>query len=209
MDCASTLTQKFYQQNNGQLVWSSHGYIRSRADTVIDVLSKSFQDGLNPNDYHLQSIWQLRRQLRGIVPYYSQSHMQDLSQFDILLTDAVLRYATDLARGRLRPDLIYPQWKIRRRNLDVLVLFTDYVTHDDLPMFLLSVTPTYPGYLKLREKLALYQQIANNGGWVSIPAGNAMESGSQGDRVWLLQQRLLVTGELEEVDDDEHGIFNL
>jgi L,D-transpeptidase YcbB len=51
-------------------------------------------------------------------------------------------------------------------------------------------------YLRLQTALDLYLQIADEGGWPTVPDGPTMEPGSHDARVAALAQRLMVTGDL-------------
>ena len=52
-------------------------------------------------------------------------------------------------------------------------------------------------YLRLQGALELYLQIADEGGWPSVPQGPTIEPGNDDSRVALLARRLLVTGDLD------------
>jgi murein L,D-transpeptidase YcbB/YkuD len=72
---------------------------------------------------------------------------------------------------------------------------------DGLESAIQSITPQYAGYTRLKVKMNEYQQVAiNTGGWESIPEGETMQLGDKSERVYLLQQRLLMSGELAEID---------
>ena len=57
-------------------------------------------------------------------------------------------------------------------------------------------------YLRLQDALQLYLQIADEGGWPTVPAGPTIEPGDDNPRVAALAQRLLVTGDLVSWHDD-------
>jgi murein L,D-transpeptidase YcbB/YkuD len=56
--------------------------------------------------------------------------------------------------------------------------------------------PASPFYLRLQEALQEYQQIAERGGWPSIPDGPTIRPESDDPRIAVLSQRLLISGDL-------------
>jgi murein L,D-transpeptidase YcbB/YkuD len=74
-------------------------------------------------------------------------------------------------------------------------------------LFLLVVAPAHAGsynapYLRLQTALELYLQIADEGGWPTVPDGPTIEPGDHGPRVAALARRLHVTGDLESWHQD-------
>lgn len=51
-------------------------------------------------------------------------------------------------------------------------------------------------YRRLKQKLAEYRQIADNGGWKPIPTGKLLKKHMIGPRVALIRERLAMTGDL-------------
>ena len=57
-------------------------------------------------------------------------------------------------------------------------------------------------YLRLQNALEMYLQIADEGGWLTVPDGPTIEPGSQDPRVAALARRLMVTGDLDSWHED-------
>jgi murein L,D-transpeptidase YcbB/YkuD len=57
-------------------------------------------------------------------------------------------------------------------------------------------------YLRLQDALEMYLQIADEGGWPTVPEGPTIEPGDHGPRVEALARRLQVTGDLASWRDD-------
>ncbi len=57
-----------------------------------------------------------------------------------------------------------------------------------------------PEYARLLGALASYQQIADAGGWPSVPAGPTIAPGSNDPRIAVLAERLTATGDLPDRD---------
>ena len=84
---------RFYRLRDSRLAWSGEG----RADdAAIQTLSKATDHGLDNQDYHLE-------QLTTIEP---ASSSEAAATYDLLLTDALLKYARDLSSGAAAPQAI-------------------------------------------------------------------------------------------------------
>ncbi len=58
------------------------------------------------------------------------------------------------------------------------------------------------------QAIAHYQIIVRRGGWVAIPEGNTLVTGSRGPRVEVLAQRLMITGDLVPPANFDPSIFD-
>ena len=50
--CSLTQTTQFYTAHNYLPVWTAAGRIKPEADKLLTLLRHSYEDGLNPFDYH-------------------------------------------------------------------------------------------------------------------------------------------------------------
>lgn len=57
--------------------------------------------------------------------------------------------------------------------------------------------------INLQGAIAKYEYIVRRGGWRKIPSGRTLVSGSYGDRVYLLRERLAMTGDLDNKAADK------
>jgi murein L,D-transpeptidase YcbB/YkuD len=74
------------------------------------------------------------------------------------------------------------------RFVPLLFLFLATIAHSDA---------RNETYLRLQSALEMYLQIADKGGWPTVPEGPTIEPGNQGPRVTALAQRLAATGDLD------------
>jgi len=68
--------------------------------------------------------------------------------------------------------------------------------------------PEEMSYLKLESALAQYQDLQRRGGWPSVPDGPPMRKGDSGARIAILRDRLLISGDLEEVDEQHPDLLD-
>ncbi|HTJ64959.1 MAG TPA: hypothetical protein VL899_14235, partial [Alphaproteobacteria bacterium] len=82
----------FYSRRQYALAWNASVVgLGARASTVFTVLSNADCEGLEPADYHI-------REISGLAN--ATSIVDDIDR-DLLLTDGLIRYATDVAGGKL------------------------------------------------------------------------------------------------------------
>lgn len=197
LNCSSRLTETFYKARQYTPLWSTgSGVLSIDAVNVLDTLRHSYTDGLNPYDYHTKELNLLLSQIEanqaaGEVP------ANLLAEFDLTLTDAYLLYSGDIQIGKVDPAVAYKNWPVDRRYINVLTQLQVAARDNQLVQNLHNITPQNPDYLKLRDKLVYYQQIASNGGWESIPSGSILSIGAHGERVRLVAERLAASGDYQ------------
>jgi len=205
LPCSSKLTTTFYQQHNYTPVWIDGNEPSDNALDLVDVLRAAYLDGLDPRNYHIKQINTLLNAIDD-----QDNNDQHLSRLlvnlDVTLTDAFFLYAHDLNMGLIDVKKMYPYWSPIKKAPNLIAALNSSITNKDVIAELADLTPKYSGYRKLKHKLVEYRAVAENGGWPTIPDGDDLELGSKGDRVALLQQRLLINGELSEISGE--GKFN-
>lgn len=169
----------FYASRQFRPAWSGGAIEQERAGEAIAVLMRAGDQGLRSEDY-LSSIEFRERPRRGI----------DAAHFDIALTAAVLRYAHDVAVGRLRPNDIYKDVKLPAPNFDAVEALTRMLRGRSITASLADLPPPHPQYRRLAAMMARYRAVEAGGGWPSLPARG--EIGFDGDdrRTKALIQRL-------------------
>jgi murein L,D-transpeptidase YcbB/YkuD len=106
-----------------------------------------------------------------------------------LMAQAVL-YARSVHAGRLPADQFMQPWGLKPPAYDAVGDFVQAVTNDRVGPWLENLPPNYSGYQSLRQGLAVYRQIAANGGWAPLPGGADLALGATDGRVNLLRARL-------------------
>lgn len=198
LKCKSPLIAKFYADRKYNLAWVKDGGLNPAGTKVLEALKNSTMDGLDPRVYHV-------RQLDRMVAYLQESDavitQDDIINLDLTLSDGLLLYLNNLVYGWQDGKKLYPKWPIAPKNIDIVIAATKMIKADDGDTVLHDIAPKFPGYWKLREKLADYYKVAStDGGWDTIPDGDVLQLGSKGDRVSLLQKRLYISGELSNID---------
>jgi L,D-transpeptidase YcbB len=186
----------FYRGRGYEPAWVGEMGPRPVADSLIWALEGAVWEGLEPAHYHLDRIREInvsirRGRLGGGTPDASR-----LIDLDLLLTDAFLSYASDLARGRVDPRTIHPEWNTTRRSVDLVPELDMALATGHVGATLEKLLPEHPGYDRLRRALAEHREIAAAGGWPTLP-GRTLTPGMRDRDVALLRERLRMTGDLQ------------
>ncbi|MBW2680854.1 MAG: L,D-transpeptidase family protein [Deltaproteobacteria bacterium] len=168
---------KLYERNDFQLIWQN---LQNVTD-LLNELKHIEEDGLNPEDYHLPTL--LIQKL-----HIEQSESPEpslLADYDILLTDSLIRLISHLYFGKVDPENLHPNWRMTRRIND-----TDANA-------LKKIRPRLKSYNPMRAALKKYRDIQNAGGWAPIPEGPILKVGMRDERIPKLRNRLAATGHFQ------------
>jgi murein L,D-transpeptidase YcbB/YkuD len=142
--------RSFYEAHAYQPAWIGSPTAQANANLVLAALEHADDEGLKSDRYRLGEI-DLRRKAESV---------QAATEYELLLTDSLLRYARDLRQG---------QAELRDVDQDV-GLPTDYfypatdldqaLRANRLGAFLTDLAPPHPEYQRLKVALARYRAIA-------------------------------------------------
>ena len=143
---------EFYANNGHRLAWcDDSGQILAPTKTLLDALGRAREHGLDPEDYPLSRLDLLGAQI-GKAPLDDDA-IARLADFDLLMTAAFFRYASDLSTGRVHPDEIRNDWHTNLPDLDPLTKLDRALEGDNLHQLLEALPPPHAGYARLREAL--------------------------------------------------------
>ena len=180
---------QFYERRGYRPAWESR-----TIDQLLRAIHDAEADGLDPRDYHQQ----LLERLRTEADASRQPQAAVLADYDVLLTDALIRLGYHLMFGKVDPERVDPNWNMAREihGLDPAAEIKRALDAGDVYGALEREKPTHPFYTGLKRELARYRQIQTAGGWPTISAGPALRVGAVDARVPTLRRRLQATGDL-------------
>ena len=113
-----------HYQQHPEFVWITNGIVNEKAFEAMDILSTADEFGLNPNHYEitLPKISTENLQERNIL--------QNLIEFEMVLSSKVLTYVLDGTRGRINPNLISSYHDLPRHEVDLSHILTNISTAD-------------------------------------------------------------------------------
>ena len=186
---AVPLLIELYERRDHRLAWTSD----ERVDELLELLAASTEDGLDPRDYNLPVLTELREQL---LEANEPDHTVRVG-FDLLLTDSLARLAYHMRFGKVVPDRLDGNWNFGRNAMatDVVQRIQDALDSDSLAAVIRELAPRHAFYENLKQGLAEHRAIAAAGDWPTLPDGATMGLGNRGKRVRILRERLgLVAG---------------
>ena len=182
---------KLYERNHFQLIWKNPQNIND----LLNELGNIEEDGLNPEDYHLSTLLVQKLHLEQ-----SDSPEPSLmADYDILLTDSLIRLAYHLHFGKVEPESLHPDWNMTRKinDTDPVVNIEKTLRSAKLADTLKKSRPQLKSYSLMRAALKKYREIQEAGGWEAVPEGPTLKVGMTDERIPKLRKRLAVTGHFE------------
>ncbi len=185
---------EFYKSRNYAPAW---GDFTTFLDALY-ALERSWEDGLNPKDYHVEYI---RSMLRHISEKLDANMVdyESVARFDILVTDAVLLYAWHLLKGKVDSESLEPNWNydFRESDDDFPEKLQHAIAQNKVSETLYDRRPEISVYKAYRDLLVRYRTLKLEGvSWKSIDGSEWIKQGARDLRVPLIRARLYKTGEL-------------
>jgi murein L,D-transpeptidase YcbB/YkuD len=200
---ARRLIAAVYASREFRPAWTRPGMVRQ----LMDAIAVAPDHGLDPSDYHFEALHN-----RLAVVEAGMTGSTSTADLDILLTDALARFAFTLHFGKLNPTDLDPVWNLSRQfteGVDVAAYFGEVLASGDVRRFLAEAAPQLPQYERLVRTLREHREISARGGWTVVPDGEVLKPGERSPRVAALRRRLATTdglelrvGDTELYDDD-------
>ncbi len=187
-----SLLPEIYERRNFRPLWTDPRDVQA----LITSVESAYLDGLNPQDYHLQDLQFLQLEVDAADPTEAELR----ADFDILLTDSMIRLGYHHLFGKVNPVNTNPAWNMTRelKDRDSAQVISNAIEAHAATDLLETLKPRHRLYGRLKPQLARYRQIAANGGWQPVPDGKSLKKHMVGPRVASVRKRLAVTGDLTE-----------
>jgi len=176
--------QAHYIRDAGTIYWVGTG----RMTPFIQRLAYAEDDGLNPEDYPVDSLIEIRDRISAGDPYGA-------AEAELLFSAFFINYAADLKIGRVTPQKVDPRLFRNRKTVDVLRILTELKKQRDPGKFLSAFESRNPHYIALKKMLALYRAMAESGGWPEIPQGASIKPGGSDARIPEIRRLLAMAGD--------------
>ena len=197
---AAGLLLDLYRKNQFQPLWTDHRNITQ----LLTAIAGSAEEGLIPDDYHLQAISRYANELETAPTRAKQL------EYDLLLSDALMLLAQHKRHGKVNPREVE-----ERLNLDssaprpsLIDTFLSALRSTTVRKALDELEPAHPAYASLKKALSRYRKIAGSGGWQPVPVGRSLKPGMRDDRVRAMRARLAITGELTNHNTPDPDLFD-
>jgi murein L,D-transpeptidase YcbB/YkuD len=187
---------ELYERCGFCLLWDNPDNIA----TLMQEIANIGEDGLDPEDYHFTAL----RDLHARIKAAESPAPEMLADFDLLLTDSLIRLGYHLIFGKVDPENLDPHWNlaIEIDDRDPVARIEEVLITGNLAKALEDLRPTHVAYKNLKTALATYRGIQATGGWEPVPTGATLKIGVTDDRVPALRKRLSTSGDLLDVPTD-------
>lgn len=182
--------QAFYGENRYEPLWLANQRPQASAKLLIEIIQHIEVEGLLPEDYHS----------RYLQPEFASQPQLALSEYDILLTDAFLSLAQHLLAGKVNPETLTPEWRVKKRTLDASALLARVKSGEDISQILESVRTKRPRYVRSRAALARLRGHAEES-WQPLTLTPLIKPGATDARIPAIRERLVFWGDLVEQKD--------
>ncbi|MGM0982204.1 MAG: L,D-transpeptidase family protein [Pseudomonadota bacterium] len=181
--------EAFYAERDWRAVWKDPSTVTAFAE-ALHTLER---DGLRPSDYRPGALSEAHRRAWGD----GEGDPQELADFELRTSHVLLTALRHLQKGKVDPQGLDTGWEVpvEPPALDVASL-SRHVDAQRFEQAFADVRPSYPPYQRLRDGLARYQDIDQQGGWPTLPPlDGLLRPGDVHDAVPFLRERLAVIGE--------------
>lgn len=170
----------FYADHAFEPLWTAaDGGLNADAKSLVAYLAKAEEDGLDAADYAVE------------LPSGAADAVT-LAAAEIRLSEALLHYARDAQAGRVAPEEISSEIKLRPVYPEPESVLVRLATSPDKVEALAGYQPHHAGYRALRAELARLRALGKNEINIPVPEGETMSEGYEGPRVRILRARLNV-----------------
>jgi murein L,D-transpeptidase YcbB/YkuD len=185
-----------YERNDFGLLWQNS----QNVNDLLSELGGIAEDGLDPEDYHLSQLLVFKLRLEDS----KHANLSLLADYDILLTDSLVRLCYHLQFGKVDPESLDPAWNMSRQIHDKnpVAAIEKRLRSGSLAEGLASIRPNNEFYNLLKKVLKKYRAIRDAGGWEALTAGPTLKPGMTDKRIPHLRKRLSITGEFKGAETD-------
>lgn len=192
---------RFYANREFELAWTNK---KNKTD-LIESIESAYDEGLDPKDYHLE-------QLKAYMEKSKKSKLNqtEKADMDLLMTDALILYASHLLEGKLEQSDLRKKWDVERNagpsNPDSLLTVT--LHNKNIKGALEDFKPNHYMYKLMKFHLKKLRAEAENGGWPEVSEGETLKPGDSDERIIEIRQFLIAVGDLQDKSVDEKELFD-
>ena len=184
-----------YKLVDNKLLWLGNNLAEQNISQVIDLLDAVTESGLNVANYDSNV---LREKLPAALNLATHDYKQ-LALYDAAISLSLLRYLHDLHYGRVNPQGINYNLKLREKKLiDLPTLIANSLKEVSIKQLPLLVEPTLPQYQKLKVALATYKVLAQKTANLQLKAEKSIIPGDSFPQINELRRFLVAVGDMQD-----------
>jgi len=192
---------QFYTNRNYELAWTDKKNVKD----LLESIESAYDEGLDPEDYHYQAIQDLLAKKKS-----SSLSNEEKADLDLLMTDAIILYASHLLEGKLEQSKLRAQWDVeknaRPENVDSLLTVT--LHNKQVKPALQTMKPAHYMYALLKVHLKNLRNQAEEGGWPRVRSGETLKKDMDDPRILEIREFLTATGDLKSMETNQESVFD-
>ena len=183
---------EFYERCSFCLLWGNPDNVAG----LMKEIAAIGEDGLDSADYHFKALEDLQTRIEAT----ESPEPEQIADFDLLLSDSLIRLAYHLIFGKVDPEDFNPHWNLALEidDRDPVVVIEEVLTSGNLAKALDDLRPPHAAYRNLKIALTDYRRIRAEVGWEPVPTGISLKLGMADERVSALRRRLSISGDLKD-----------
>ncbi|RSK44601.1 L,D-transpeptidase family protein [Hymenobacter perfusus] len=183
--------KKFYRERDFRLGWFRNHELVPQARTLLGVINKAADEGLDPKEYKTKDFEQLFKDLDAAQGDSTKRNTLE-KEIDVALSGTYFNYASDFYRGTVDPRAVKAiDWNVKRNKIKLHKALMTILKERESTYGYYDFEPLHPEYDRLKKALADYRAIQRNGGWPVLPATTRLKPGATSAAVATLRTRLL------------------
>jgi len=184
-----------YKMVDYRLLWLGDEHAEKNIADMLDLLENATASGLNKDDYDAGA---LQRKRQAALAFSSDAY-KDLAAYDTAISLSLLRFLHDLHYGRVNPQGIDFNLKLREKKLiDLPSLVKAHLDQQTLQSLPAEVEPKLQQYQKLKSALADYRGLAGKAAPFNLVFKQAIRPGDALPQLEELRRMLVTVGDLPE-----------
>ena len=184
-----------YKLADNKLLWLGNNLAQQNALLVIELLDAAADNGLSISHYDSHT---LREKLPAGLTLAADDYKQ-LALYDTAISVSLLRYLHDLHYGRVSPQGINYNLKLREKKLiDLSTLITSSLREGTIKQLPLLVEPKLLQYQKLKTALVPYKVLAENTATLQLHAEKSINPGDNFAQINELRRFLIAVGDMHD-----------
>ena len=192
---------QFYTNRNYELAWTHKKNIKD----LLESIESAYDEGLDPEDYHYQKIQNLLDKKKS-----SSLTNSEEADLDLLMTDALILYASHLLEGKLEQSKLREKWDVEKNskpeNVDSLLTVT--LHNKQVKPALQTMKPAHYMYNLLKFHLKRLRGEAEEGGWPAVRGGETLKKDMDDPRILEIREFLTATGDLKSTATNQESVFD-
>ncbi|SNR57488.1 L,D-transpeptidase family protein [Hymenobacter mucosus] len=183
--------KKFYRARDFRLGWFRNHELVPQAETMLGVINKAADEGLDPKEYKTKDFNKLFASLKDAQSDSTKRNALE-KEIDVALSGTYFNYASDFYRGTVDPRSVKSiDWNVKRNKIKLHKALMTILKERESTYGYYDFEPLHPEYDRLKQALADYRILQRNGGWPVLPAGTRLVPGASSPVVAILRTRLL------------------